>query len=149
MDRAEYISAELAGYERAWRDGHFPALSQAVTLCVETGTALPDWAGSAVISHLNALFDGSVKGAGKRGNSGGPRASAEMDEVHFLRWAWVSHWIKNIELLPTLGHKATKTDAYALVAESFADSLPHGSKLAVNIHQAAGVAVRSKGTSTT
>lgn len=76
---------EMRNCERAWMDGNnFKALSKAVSIC-GTERPLPAWVSKAVLSQLDAHFNGRSAGK-KRGRTGNAKAANRQNQIHFARW---------------------------------------------------------------
>ena len=126
MNREEYFAAEIAKYKQAFDEEYYPALLDAFALCVMNDLPLPPWVWRPVAEQIERDFAKRRSGSGKRGRTGGRLASADMDRVHNLRWAWASHWLSNRKELMFLGHKPTRDGAFEYTSKSLLGTRAQG-----------------------
>jgi hypothetical protein len=131
MTPKEYFETELANNKRAFDEGYYPALLDAFALCVMNNQPLPDWVWRRVADHLETGFASKRQGGGSRGRTGGRRAAAEMDFIHYFRWNWARHWLANRKELKHYGHEPTRDGAFAYTSESLQGTRAQGSAGAI------------------
>jgi hypothetical protein len=126
MNREEYFTSELTKHKQAFEAGHYAALLDAFALCVINDLPLPGWVWRPVAHQIESDYAKRRTGNGKRGRTGGRLASADMDRIHYLRWAWASHWLSNRKDLPALGHKPTRDGAFEYTSNSLRGTRAQG-----------------------
>ena len=131
MTPDEYFASELDKHKRAFDGGFYPALLDALWLCGANNVPLPEW-----VWHVQAQLEHDYakgRAGGARGRTGGRRAAAEMDRIHYLRWSSVRHWLDkdNRKCLKLGGYKPTREGVFAFVSDRLKCSKAQGSPDAV------------------
>jgi hypothetical protein len=127
MKRDDYFSAELEKHQARFEAGHYSSLLDAFALCAMNKLPLPGWVWRPVACKLETDFATARSGDGKRGRTGGKRASADMNRVHYLRWSLVAHWLANRKELRAFGYKPTRDGAFEYTSKSLRGTIMRGS----------------------
>ena len=131
MNQDDYFAIELEKHRALFGTGNYSSLLDAFALCVMNKLPLPDWLWRPVACKLETDFANARSGEGKRGRTGGKRAAAVMNRIHYLRWSWARHWLANKKELKAFGYKPTRDGAFEYTSESLRRTRMQGSAEAV------------------